>query len=148
MFKTLALASDHGGISYKEEIKSFLAREYPSLTLLDLGTNSAETVDYPEYGQAMGRAITDGRADGGILICGSGIGISIAANRFEAVRAALCTNATMARLTRQHNNANVLALGERIIGIETALECVRVFLDTDFDGGRHERRVSQLSVTK
>lgn len=145
MFQTLAIASDHGGFSYKEEIKAFIAREYPQISLLDLGTDSVQSVDYPEYGRAMGRALTDGQADGGILICGTGIGISIAANRFNAVRAALCTNATMVRLTRQHNDANVLALGERITGIEVALECVKTFLETKFEGGRHERRVNKIN---
>ena len=146
MFKTLALACDHGGFSRKEEIKAFLANEYPSITVTDLGTHSAESVDYPEFGEAAGRAVAEAQVDGAIIICGTGIGISIAANRFPEVRAAVCTNATMARLTRQHNDANILALGERITGIEVTLECVRTFLDTEFDGGRHERRIRMLEI--
>lgn len=145
MFKTLVIASDHGGYSYKEEIKAFLAKEYADIKVMDVGTYSHESVDYPAFGHAAAAEIVTGRADGGIVICGSGVGISIAANRFAAVRAALCSDVTMARLCREHNNANVLALGERIIGIEVALECVRVFLDTDFEGGRHERRVNAIN---
>jgi ribose 5-phosphate isomerase B len=146
MFQKLVIASDHGGFSYKEEIKVFLAREYPNVSVDDLGTDSTVSVDYPAFGMAAGNAVHSGRADAGIIICGSGVGISIAANRFSKVRAALCTHVTMARLSREHNDANILALGERIIGIEVALECVRVFMDTEFEGGRHERRVSQLAV--
>jgi ribose 5-phosphate isomerase B len=145
MFKTLVIASDHGGYLYKEEIKAFLAKEYADIKVIDAGTHSDESVDYPTYGHAAAHVIADGKADGGIIICGSGVGISIAANRFEEVRAALCTNVTMARLAREHNDANVLALGERIIGIEVALECVRMFLDTEFEGGRHERRVKAIN---
>ena len=136
----LAIASDHGGFALKEQIKE----RFSDIEWLDLGTDSDESVDYPEYGQAMGKAITDGDVAQGILICGSGIGISIAANRFPAVRAALCTSVEMAELSRQHNNANVLALGERIIDQETAFACVEAFLNTEFEGGRHERRVSKL----
>lgn len=136
----LAIASDHGGFALKSAIKA----RYPDIEWLDLGTDSTESVDYPEFGQAMGRAITDGQAQQGILICGSGIGISIAANRFPAVRAALCTSPQMAELARQHNNANVLALGERMIDQDTAFACVDMFLGTAFEGGRHERRVEKL----
>ena len=136
----LAIACDHGGFALKSAIK----QRFSDIEWLDLGTDSAESVDYPEFGQAMGRAITDGKAERGILICGSGIGISIAANRFPAVRAALCTSVEMAKLARQHNNANVLALGERIIDQDTAFACVEAFLNTEFEGGRHERRVTKL----
>ena len=136
----LAIASDHGGFALKEQIKE----RFSDIEWLDLGTDSDESFDYPEFGQAMGKAITDGDAERGILICGSGIGISIAANRFPAVRAALCTSIEMAELARQHNNANVLALGERTTDQETAFACVEAFLNTEFEGGRHERRVSKL----
>lgn len=137
----LAIASDHGGFTLKEAIK----KEFSDIEWVDLGTDSGESVDYPEFGQAMGKAITEGDAPQGVLICGSGIGISIAANRFPAVRAALCTSVEMAKLSRQHNNANVLALGERTTDRETAFACVEAFLNTEFEGGRHERRVSKLS---
>jgi ribose 5-phosphate isomerase B len=140
--KTIALACDHAGFLLKQEIKSFL--ENKGLEVLDLGTDSPDSVDYPDFGHAMGEAIEKGNAAQGVLVCGSGIGISIAANRNSAVRAALCTSGLMARLSRQHNDANVLALGARIIGVETALECVTEFLETDFEGGRHQRRVDKI----
>lgn len=145
MVDIVAIASDHGGYGYKEQVKAFLAEHYADLQILDLGTNSTDSVDYPTYGHAMGEAIASGHAQRGILICGTGIGISIAANRHADVRAALCTNTDMARLTREHNDANVLALGARIIDLDTALACVRTFLDTKFEGGRHERRVEAIN---
>lgn len=136
----LAIASDHAGYELKEALK----KARPEFEWLDLGTGSPESVNYPDFGYAMGMTITEGRAEKGIVICGSGIGISIAANRFPAVRAALCTNSTMARLCRAHNDANVLALGSRITGFEVAMDCVMAFLDTPFEGGRHQKRVDML----
>lgn len=144
MFKRLGIASDHGGFSYKEKIKAFLSENYPEIEIFDLGTDGTESVDYPDFGHAMAGKIENSEIDGGILICGTGIGISIAANRHSAVRAALCTDPVMAALTRGHNDANILALGERIIGIEMAFSCVRAFLDTEFEGGRHARRIEKL----
>ena len=138
----LAIACDHAGLELKEAVKAHLKDR---ADVLDLGTNSKDSVDYPDFGAAVGKAITDSKAQMGIVICGSGIGISIAANRFPAVRAALCMNSTMARLSRQHNDANVLALGARLIGTEIALDCVDAFLNTKFEGGRHEGRVKKLS---
>lgn len=142
MKQTIAIACDHGGYELKEAIKANFADRF---NFLDLGTNSADSVDYPEYGKALARAITENKAQQGILICGTGIGISIAANRFKDVRCALCTDVTMARLTRQHNDANVLALGARIIGVQVAFDIVETFFSTDFEGGRHEKRVKALS---
>jgi len=141
MKRKLAIASDHGGYSLKEAIKV----RFDDVDWVDLGTDSAESVDYPEFGQKMAMAIEAGDVGQGVLICGTGIGISIAANRNPAVRAALCTDTTMARLTRAHNDANVLALGERVIGEETAFDIVEMFLNTEFEGGRHARRVDKLS---
>ena len=138
----IAIASDHAGYELKEKLKTLFAQ----VDWLDLGTHREDSVNYPEYGFAMGAAITEGSAEKGIVICGSGIGISIAANRFPAVRAALCTNATMARLSRQHNDANVLALGSRIIGLEVAQECVTIFLNTPFEDARHQTRIDMLNV--
>jgi ribose 5-phosphate isomerase B len=138
----IAIASDHAGYELKEKLK----KVFDDVDWLDLGTNNEDSVNYPEYGFAMGKAITDGRAKKGVVICGSGVGISIAANRFPAVRAALCTNATMARLSRQHNDANVLALGSRIIGFEVAHECVYTFFNTPFEGARHQKPTDMLSV--
>lgn len=140
---TVALASDHAGYRLKELLADHLRAQ--GYELLDLGTRSSESVDYPDFADAMAKAIASGRAERGVLICGTGIGISIAANRHRAVRAALCHNSTAARLARQHNDANVLALGARIIGEEVAKECLEVFLETEFEGGRHQRRVAKLS---
>jgi ribose 5-phosphate isomerase B len=137
----IAIASDHAGFQLKEKIKSFYN---DNITWLDLGTDSEDSVNYPDFGYKMGQAITSGQVKQGVLICGSGIGISIAANRYPSVRAALCTDVTMARLCREHNDANVLVLGSRVIGEEVALECVRTFFDTDFEGGRHQTRVDML----
>lgn len=111
---------------------------------MDLGTNSTDSVDYPEFGHAVGHAVADKKAEFGIVICGTGIGISIAANKVPGVRAALCTNTTMARLTREHNNANILAMGGRIVGDVLALEMVDTFLGTEFQGGRHEKRINKI----
>lgn len=137
----LAIACDHGGYALKEAIK---ARFTSKVDFIDLGAHSTDSVDYPEYGQAVAKAIIDGDVTRGILICGTGIGISIAANRFPEIRAALCTDVTMARLTRLHNDANVLALGARITGEETAFDIVEAFLATEFEGGRHLNRIKKL----
>jgi ribose 5-phosphate isomerase B len=111
---------------------------------LDLGTNGPDSVDYPDFADVLAAAIRDGRAQRGVLVCGSGIGISIAANRHRGIRAALCHDGLTARLARQHNDANVLVLGGRLIGVDTAKECVSVFFSTPFEGGRHARRVDKL----
>ena len=140
--KLIALAADHAGFPMKEMVKEYLAGQ--GYDILDLGTDSAASVDYPDYGHALGEAMDSGQAERGIVICGSGIGISMAANRHASVRAALCTNGLMARLARQHNDANVLALGARIVGEEVAKNCVDEFLSTEFEGGRHQRRVEKL----
>ncbi|KAB7648315.1 ribose 5-phosphate isomerase B [Polymorphobacter fuscus] len=139
----VALASDHAGVAYK----AMLIDEVRGLGhgVIDLGPNSDTSVDYPDYGTRLAEAIADGRATFGVAICGSGIGISIAANRNPAVRAALCTSGLMARLARQHNDANVLALGSRIIGPDTARDCLTQFLAAGFAGGRHAGRVAKLT---
>ncbi|NVJ98105.1 MAG: ribose 5-phosphate isomerase B [Alphaproteobacteria bacterium] len=142
--ETIAIACDHAGVELKDTLKAELSGR--GFDVLDLGTNGPESVDYPDFGQAMGDAIESGRASRGVLICGSGIGISIAANRNPAVRAALCQTGLMAKLSRQHNDANVLALGARLVGVETALDCLDAFLNTDFEGGRHQRRVDKLGA--
>ncbi len=138
----IALASDHAGYALKTELKEELERQ--GHEVLDLGTHGPDSVDYPDFGHAMGQALEAGRAQRGVLVCGSGIGISIAANRHPEVRAALCHDETSARLARAHNDANVLALGARLIGPEVAKACLGVFLATDFEGGRHARRVAKL----
>ncbi len=140
--KIIALASDHAGYELKCRVAEFL--KSGGNEVLDLGTNSADRVDYPDYGYALAEAVAVNKAGLGIAICGSGIGISIALNRNPAVRAALCHDVTSARLARLHTDANVLAMGGRLIGVEVALECVRVFLDTKAEGGRHAERVKKL----
>ena len=141
----IAIASDHAGLELKEAVKKHLAGK---VEIVDLGTHAVDSVDYPDFGAAVGQAITEGSVERGIVICGSGIGISIAANRFSAVRAALCMTAEMAQLSRQHNDANVLALGARLINQQTAFECVDTFLNTKFEGGRHEGRVAKLTKSR
>lgn len=137
----IVIACDHGGYALKEAIK---ARFSDQVSFLDLGTTSGESVDYPEFGAAAADAVRNGDAESAIIICGTGIGISIAANRKAGIRAALCTDMTMARLTRQHNDANILALGARVTGEEVAMDIVDIFLNTEFEGGRHARRVEKL----
>lgn len=140
--KTVVIASDHAGFGLKAELKEQL--EAAGHEVLDLGTDGPESVDYPEFGHALARAIAGGEAECGVLVCGTGIGIGMAANRHKGVRAAPCHDATSARLAREHNDANVLALGARLIGPEVARECLRVFLETPFEGGRHARRVAMI----
>ena len=137
----IAIASDHAGYDVKEQIKQHYGDQYE---WLDLGTDSVASVDYPDFGHKLAQAVEQNEVAKGIIICGTGIGISIAANRHKGVRAALCTNATMAKLTRLHNDANVLALGARITGFEVILDCIDAFMSTEFEGGRHERRVNKL----
>lgn len=138
----IALASDHGGFRLKEQIKEHL--EARGLDTKDLGTHSEDSVDYPIFGQKCGEAVASGEADLGIVVCGTGIGISIAANKVKGVRCGLCTSVEMATLTKQHNNANILALGGRTTAPELAMEIVDAWLDTEFEGGRHQRRVDML----
>ena len=143
MPETIAIASDHGGLNLKAALKEMLTEE--GFGVLDLGPDSGESVDYPDFGYALAHAIKDGKAARGVLICGSGIGISIAANRFPHVRAALVHDALGARLSREHNNANVICFGERTTGVDVAKDALKVFLATEFEGGRHERRVDKLT---
>lgn len=141
--ETVAIASDHAGFALKGELAAWLAGR--GVEVLDLGTHGTESVDYPDFAAAVATALADGRAARGILICGTGIGISIAANRHPGVRAALCHDMTSARLSREHNDANVLALGARVVGVEVARDCVATFLATAFEGGeRHSRRIAKL----
>jgi ribose 5-phosphate isomerase B len=140
--ETIAIAADHAGFDLKDTLSEELRQA--GFKVLDLGTNSAESVDYPDFADALAGAVTDGRVTRGVLVCGSGIGISMAANRHKGVRAALCRDATDARLAREHNDANVLVLGGRITGIEVARDCLKAFLTTPFAGGRHAKRVQKL----
>jgi ribose 5-phosphate isomerase B len=139
----VALGSDHAGVALKAMLREALdAAGNPTL---DLGTQGPESVDYPDFADAVAAAVLAGQARFGVLVCGTGIGISIAANRHPGIRCALVHDATTARLSREHNDANVLALGARVTGPEVALDALRAFLATPFGGGRHERRVRKLS---
>jgi len=141
--EVIAIACDHGGFDFKEILKSDL--EKMGYEVADLGCNDSSSVDYPDYADKLADALKVGVAKRGVLICGSGIGISIAANRHLHVRAALVHDALTARLCREHNNANVLVLGARTTGIAVAQDCLKVFLDTDFEGDRHQRRIDKMS---
>jgi ribose 5-phosphate isomerase B len=136
-----AIASDHAGFALKEAIKAKFGK---AVSFEDLGPSSDDRVDYPDFGRKLGQAVQDGKFERGIVICGSGIGISIAANRFPKVRAALCMTSEMAELARQHNDANVLALGQRLVDEATAFAIIEAFMKTEFEGGRHEGRVAKL----
>jgi len=140
---TIAIASDHAGPPLKAVLKAEL--EQRGYTVLDLGTHGDDSVDYPDFGRAVGEAVASGQAGRGIVICGTGIGISIAANRIAGVRAAVCHDVTSAKLAREHNDANVMALGVRLIGPEVAMDCLDAFMTTEFNGGeRHVRRIEKL----
>lgn len=141
--QTIALGADHAGYELKNLLKETLLSD--GYDVVDFGTNSGDSVDYPDFGRAVAEALSDGKADRGLLVCGTGIGISIAANRFPMVRAALCRSGLDARLAREHNDANVLALGARITGSEAAKDCLHEFLVTEFGGDRHIGRVEKLS---
>ena len=139
----IALAADHAGYLLKDELVRWLREQGHEVS--DLGTNGPESVDYPQFGARLAHAVAQGSAERGIAVCGSGIGISIAVNRNPACRCARVDDPLSAQLAREHNDANVLALGGRLIGADMAKACVSVFLGTDFGGGRHQRRVDQLS---
>ena len=138
----IAIGSDHGGYALKEHIKAYLTSQ--GITCLDVGCNSPESCDYPIFGKAVGEAVASGQCEKGIVICTTGIGISISANKVKGVRAALCADSFTAEMTRRHNDSNVLALGAGVVGVNLADRIVDVFLSTEFEGGRHERRVNLM----
>ena len=140
----LAIGSDHGGYELKQAVMKHLAER--GMEYRDYGTYSSESCDYPDFGEAVGRAVASGECERGIVICGTGIGISIAANKVRGVRCALCGDCYSAEMTRRHNDANVLAMGARVLGEGLALKIVDTFLDTGFDGGRHTRRIEKLAA--
>ena len=139
----IALGADHAGFTLKQELRGKLAAL--GHDVVDFGTLSAESTDYPEYAGRVGRAVAAGTAERGLLICSTGVGMSIAANKVRGIRAALGMNADEVRLTRAHNDANVLTLGARYLDAAGALELIRVFLETGFDGGRHARRIAMIT---
>ncbi|MBX3454008.1 ribose 5-phosphate isomerase B [Ferrovibrio sp.] len=142
----IAFAADHAGFVLKDQLKAELeAQGYP---VADLGTNGPDSVDYPDFGRRLGEYVAAGQADFGVAVCGSGIGISIAANRVPGCRAALVNEPLSARLSRQHNDANVIAFGARLIGQDLASDCLKAFLATAFEGGRHARRVSKIDASE
>lgn len=138
----IVLASDHGGFQLKETIKEHLIKSGYNIT--DIGAYNTDSVDYPDYGQRAAEMVANREFNRGIIICGTGIGISIAANKVKGIRCALCTNEFMAKLSRMHNDANMLALGERVLGKGVALDIVDIWLSTEFEGGRHGDRVKKL----
>lgn len=139
----IAIGADHAGFVYKEKIAGYLTAK--GIDVQDFGTFSTDSVDFPDFAHPTASAVETGKADFGILICGSGQGVNMTANKHQGVRSALCWNTDIARLTRQHNNANIIALPARFVAYEYALEMIDVFLTTDFEGGRHERRVEKIS---
>ncbi len=139
----IVMTADHAGVDLKDELAGWLKEQ--GHDVLDLGTNGHESVDYPRYGAMLAEALADGRAERGITVCGSGIGVAIAANRNAACRCAQVSEPLSAALARKHNDANAIALGARLIGVEMGKACVTAFLSTDFEGGRHQRRVDQLA---
>jgi len=138
----VAISSDHGGNRLRAEITQFLTEN--NIEFKDFGPETGESVDYPDYATTVSEAVASGEFDRGILVCGTGIGMSIAANKIKGIRCALVHDVFSAKATRQHNDSNVLAMGERVIGAGHALEIVSAWLDTSFEGGRHERRVSKV----
>jgi ribose 5-phosphate isomerase B len=141
--RTAAIAADHAGFALKAVLGRVLETE--GFTVLDFGTNGPDSVDYPDFAHLACAAIESGQARLGVLVCGTGIGMSIAANRHAGIRCALLHDVTGARLTRAHNDANVLAMGARLIGEEVAIDILRTFLATPYEGGRHDRRLSKLT---
>ena len=139
----IILASDHGGLELKDAIRNYLTEH--SIEVRDLGTMNGDSVDYPDYAEKAARAIAQGEADRGILICGTGIGMSIAANKFPGVRAALVSDEFTARMAKEHNNANIVVMGGRVLDQDRALAMLRIWLDTPFEGGRHQRRLDKIT---
>ena len=140
----IAIGSDHGGLTLKEVIKPFLIEE--GHEVVDFGTNTTDSCDYPIYGEAVGEAVSFGDCDRGIAICGTGLGISMAVNKVPGIRGALCTNEFMAEMSREHNDANVLVLGARVLGEGLALRIVKIWLETEFAGDRHQRLIDGISA--
>ena len=142
IFKTVCIASDHAGFDLKEEIKNHLIDK--NISIFDIGPFNNNSVDYPDYAKKLGNRIKLKKSNVGILICGSGTGMAISANKIKTIRAAVCYNLKSTRLSRQHNNANIIAIGSRLTKKSTALKLVSAFLETKFDGGRHLRRVKKI----
>ena len=139
----IALGADHGGFEIKESIRNFFDKT--GIKYIDFGTYDTKSVDYPEFAKKVAASVNSNESRLGILCCGTGIGISIAANKIHGIRAAVCTNEFCAEMARRHNNANILCLGGRVIDSDTAIKLSEIFLNTPFDGGRHQKRIDQIS---
>ena len=142
IFKKICISSDHAGYSLKEQVKNFLIKK--DVFLIDLGPFELKSVDYPDYAKKIARRISSKKSDIGILICGSGTGMAISANKTRGIRAAVCYNIKSTRLSRQHNNANIIALGSRLTNKSEAMKLIKIFLSTEFEGGRHLRRIKKI----
>ena len=142
LFKKVSLASDHAGFNLKERIKKFLIKK--KIKVIDLGPKNNNSVDYPDYAKKVARNVSSKKSNMGILVCGSGTGMAMSANKFKKIRAALCYNKSSTRLSRLHNNANIMALGSRLTKKANAMKLVSIFLNTKFEGGRHLRRVKKI----
>ncbi len=142
IFKKICISSDHAGYKLKEYIKIQLIKK--KISLIDLGPFEIKSVDYPDYAKKLGRRIIAKKSDVGILVCGSGTGMAISANKIKGIRAAVCYNSKSTRLSREHNNANIIALGSRLIKKNEAMKLIKIFLNTEFEGGRHLRRVKKI----
>ena len=140
--RKISISSDHAGFELKESIKKFLIKN--KFLILDLGPTDDRSVDYPDYAKKLAKNIISKKSDTGILVCGSGIGMAMSANRFKKIRAAVCYNAKSAKLSRSHNNANIIAIGSRLTNKNLAFKLVMIFLKTKFDGGRHKRRINKI----
>lgn len=139
----IAIASDHAGFELKELIKDYITKTNNSI--VDFGTNNSDSVDYPDFAAAASKAVSSGEVDRGILVCGSGQGMMMSANKFKNIRAALCNDLYSAKMSRLHNDSNILAIGGRIVGKDLALEIIKTWMETEFEGGRHQRRVDKLN---
>ncbi len=142
IFKKICIGSDHAGYKLKEFIKDFLIKK--NVSIIDLGPNDENSVDYPDYAKKVSNRVKSKKSEVGILVCGSGTGMSISANKIKGIRAAVCYNLRSTRLCRQHNNANIIAIGSRLIQKKEALRLIKIFLETKFEGGRHLRRINKI----
>lgn len=140
----IGIGNDHAAVDMRNEIKTFLEEMGHEVVVYGYESGKDESTDYPIYGERVGRAVANGEVDGGVLICGTGIGISLAANKVKGVRCAVCSEPYSAKMTKLHNNANIIAFGARVVGIEVAKEIVSAWVNTEFEGGRHERRVNMI----
>ena len=139
----IGIGSDHGGFALKEELRAFM--EEKNIEVVDFGTYNTESVDYPDYGEAVAKAVIKGEVERGVVICGTGIGISISANKVKGIRCALCGDVYSAKMSREHNNANMIALGGRVVGVDLAKEILGAYINSNFEAGRHKIRVDKIS---